>query len=88
MSVILEITLYVLEVFAVLPYWALFYSKVSLSIRLLFVCLIELLCLGFMFVAQDLTDGAYFWYGIFVYHSIELNLSIILIIWLYKKLKR
>jgi len=75
--------------FILFPYSLLFYKKVSVQIRLLFVSLFEVVILftGVMLVSGlkiDLLIWHMYFYNIFVWLSIPINIFIILVIWITK----
>lgn len=86
MKIILSIFFYFL---ILLPYSALLYKKVSVQIRLLFVSIFELFFLfaGVMIVNGlkiDLLIADMYFYNIFVWLSILINIFLILVIWITK----
>ena len=75
--------------FILFPYSLLFYKKVSVQIRLLFVSLFQVFILftGVMLVSGlkiDLLIWHVYFYNIFVWLSITINIFIILVIWITK----
>ncbi len=75
-----------------IPYSFLFYRKWNLRVRLLFISLFEILFLYLTIIIvqnfkDDLLNGPAFFYNILIWPSIFLNLVVILIIWLIKRIK-
>ncbi|CAN5637549.1 hypothetical protein BH11BAC5_BH11BAC5_01920 [soil metagenome] len=72
-----------------LPYATLFYKKISISIRLLFACLFEIIIFYLLFLilyAVNSLDIVGYFYEMFFIIPILLNLFLILFIWVDKKL--
>ena len=77
----------------VLPYLVLFYKKVSVSIRLLFASMFEILCLLILIIVTqwgqlDFLTGTVFFYNMVVWSSVLVNVFVILIIWVLKKMRK
>jgi hypothetical protein len=74
------------------PYCLLFYKKVNLRIRLLFVSMIEILVLcimmSFYFFGSEIAVETGFFYEQFVVISIFLNSIMIFLSWLFEKMKQ
>jgi len=86
-----ELLLLFLILWVIGPYFLLFYKKVGVRIRLLFISLIEMLffsmlIIGVDFVDENLVSSAYF-YELFIGISIPINLIIIFISWIISKIK-
>jgi hypothetical protein len=74
------------------PYSLLFYKKIGVRVRLLFISMIEIFVLCTMitivyFANGFLTDTTYS-YNLFVWLSVLLNLILILFSWLFERIKR
>lgn len=82
-----------LMVWIALPYLILFYKKVSVSIRLLFASMFEILCLLILIIAThwgglDFLTGTVFFYNMIVWSSVLINVFVILVIWILKKVRK
>jgi hypothetical protein len=84
-----ELSLLLTILVLIVPYLFLFYKKVNLRIRLLFVSIVEILILcvmiSFNFFGSEIAVEASFFYEQFVVVSVFLNSIIIFLIWLFKK---
>lgn len=87
------LTAILVVVCAALPYSILFYKKISMSIRLVFASISEMLILLLLMLLMQVQHlnfliGATFLYNMIVWVSILLNILTILIIWILKKTKK
>jgi hypothetical protein len=73
------------------PYSLLFYKKMSLRIRLLFISMFEIFILCMLLIAiflgAEKLIGTTYLYNIFVWLSVLLNLILIFLSWLFEKIK-
>lgn len=74
------------------PYLLLFYKKESLSIRLLFISMMEIFILCFLITIVFVLDGTIadiVWvYNSFVWLTVFINLLTIIVLWIFKKIRR
>ena len=73
------------------PYLLLFYKKINVRIRLLFICLIELFILCILMTIDFFSDGiaadVTYSYSLFVWLSIIANIGSIFLSWMISKIK-
>lgn len=89
----LEILFNAFYILLVVPYWILFIKDLSVSIRLLFVILAEMLLLSIALILTNCIaigafDAMLFPFSIFAELIIVLNVLIIVSIWLFKKIRK
>ena len=89
-------TLLFLAMWTILPYWALFWKEVSIPIRLFFVCISQVTCLGLLVIpdvfAENSEYAKFFLSATLPYEMmlgilLPINVLLIITFWLYKKLK-
>jgi hypothetical protein len=84
-----ELGLLLVILVLIVPYLLLFYKKRSLGIRLLYVSICEILILCALliidFIGKGILVEAIFFYNQFVWISILLNFSIIILSWLFRR---
>jgi hypothetical protein len=73
------------------PYLLLFYKKIGIRIRLMFISLIEILVLCALSVIVDLGNGIFveiaYSYELFVWAGVILNVIVIFLTWLFKTIR-
>ncbi|MDB4920870.1 MAG: hypothetical protein JWQ54_2853 [Mucilaginibacter sp.] len=73
------------------PYLLIFYKKVNIRVRLLFICMIELFILCTLITIDFFSDGFFvyetYFYSLFVWLSILLNIILIFLSWFISKTK-
>ena len=86
-----ELSLFLVILLLIGPYSLLLYKKINLRIRLLFISMFEIfiLCLLIIaiFLGAEKLIGTAYSYNLFVWLSVLLNLMIIFLSWLFKKIK-
>jgi len=74
------------------PYLLLFYRKISIGIRLTFISMIEMFILCIMITIDYFSDGFLldlsYPYSLFVTAAVALNVILIFVIWMIKKINR
>jgi hypothetical protein len=86
-----ELKLLLFILFLIWPYSLLFYKKISLRIRLLFISLIEILALCALSIIVDYGNGSFldivYSYELWACVSVILNIIVIFLSWLFKTIR-